>query len=321
MSWYPDDNTSNTFRPTSVESPFYPDDSRPSMPRPVVATMPITASSTLGRMPLTPTYAAPLEAEVVSRADFFHVMLRTALGANYLAPLTMPSYILDVGCGSGRWVRELAGEFPGARIVGLDMATPTESNPATSGVFATVAQPPRTFAFVQHNAMEPLAFASASFDLTHMRQMMGALPVAAWPRVVGEMVRVTVYGGWVELAERGIVRNGGPALETIQRWVLQVMAPQGIDPRISAQLADLLRKLALSDVRTRAIELPVGPHGGRFGELMGVDLMARIESMRGQIIAARVATPDEFAHVQTALHQEMSRSAYTQPVYVVCGRR
>ena len=61
---------------------------------------------------------------------------------------------------------------------------------------------PRTFAFVQHNVMEPLAFASTSFDLTHMRQMMGVLPVAAWPRVVGEMVRVTVYGGWIELVER-----------------------------------------------------------------------------------------------------------------------
>lgn len=291
------------------------------MPRPAIATVPISASSTLGRMPLTPMYAAPFEAEVAPRPDFLHVMLRMALGANYLAPLTTPSYILDVGCGSGRWVRELAGEFPAARVVGLDMAPPTESNPATSGIFAPIANPPRTYAFVQHNAMEPLAFAPASFDLTHMRQMMRVLPVAAWPRVVGEMTRVTAYGGWVELAESDMVRNGGPALETIQRWALQVMLPQGIDPRISGQLADLLRKLALTDVRMRTLELPIGPHGGRFGELMGTDLMARIEGLRGQIIAARVASPEAFAQTQAALRQEMLHGAYTQPFYVVCGRR
>ena len=304
MSWYPTDD---------------------SLPRPTIPTAyrSTPTSSTLGRMPLslTTAYPVPVEAEVVSRSDFMHVMLRAALGANYLAPITSPSYMLDVGCGTGRWVREMAGEFAGARVVGLDTASPEESNPAISGIFATSAVQARSYAFVQHNVLEPLAFAPASFDLTHMRQMTRDLPVAVWPRVVGEMVRVTTFGGWIELVEGDLVRNGGPALETMQRWVLQAWQQHGLDPRISTQLGDLLHRLSLTDIRTRTVELPIGPHGGRFGELMGADLMARIEGMRAQIIAARIASPEAFAQAQSAIRQEMQRGGYFQPFYIVCGRR
>lgn len=323
MSWHPTDEY--RFGPFATsDSGFYPADSSPSGPRPAVATTPFTrtpTSSTLGRMPLTPTYAVPLEAEVVSRADFLHVMLRSVLGANFLAPITMPSYILDLGCGSGRWVREMSAKFPGARVVGLDVTPPSEVNPAISGTFAVSASQARAYAFVQHNVMEPLTFATSSFDLTHMRLMAGVLPVAVWPQVASEMVRVTSHGGWVELVESGMVRNGGPVLATIQRWALQAIQPQGLDPRITSRLAELLGRVGLGDVRTHTVELPVGPHGGRFGELMGADLMARIEGLRAHIIAARLTTPDVFARAQEALRLEMAHGEYVQPFYVVCGRR
>jgi len=248
-------------------------------------------------------------------------MLRAALGRNYFAPIIAPSYMLDIGCGTGRWVREMAGEFPDARVVGLDLVAPDESNPATSGVFAAAAQQPRSYAFVQHNIREPLAFAPASFDLTHMRQMTRDLPVAAWPHVVGEMARVTAYGGWVELAEGGLVHNGGPALETMQRWALQAWRVHGLDPRVSSQLGDLLHRLARTDIRTHTIDLPVGPHGGRFGELMGADFLARVEGMRAHIIAARAASPEAFTQAQSALRHEMDQLEYVQPFHIACGRR
>ena len=332
MSWYPSESRpgmSNASRPAPTAAPTAP--FAPPVPYSHAAT---PTSSTLGRMPLAPAFAVPIEAEVVSRADFLHVMLRAALGANHLAPVTASSYILDVGCGSGRWVREMAGAFPGARVVGMDIAVPSDGgygSPGISGTFAIsgisgisgASQPgaPRTYAFVEHNALEPFSFVPASFDFTHMRQMASALPVAAWPRVVGEMARVTAFGGWVELVEGDLVRNGGPALETIQRWALQALLPQGLDPRIAPQLPDLLCRLSLTDVQTRMVELPVGSHGGRFGELMAADLLARIEGMRGHIVAARLATADEFTRAQASVRLEMNRNAYVQPFYVVWGRR
>lgn len=322
MSWYPSaDSRPIAYRPSDPGALSYPGDGRSVRAYPTTPYSPIPTSSSLGRMPLTPTYSVPVEAEVVSRADFQHVMLRAALGTNHLSPLTMPSYILDVGCGSGRWVREMAEEFRGARVVGQDITPPAESNPATSGIFTADASQPRNYAFVRHNVLEPFTFVPASFDLTHMRQMISVLPVSAWPHVVGEMVRVTAFGGWVELVEGDLVRNGGPALDMIQRWALQLMLPHGLDPRISAQLADLLRTFSVNDIRTRVIELPIGPHGGRFGELMGADFMARIEGMRAHVIAARLATSDGFTQAQETLRQEMNNWQYTQPFHVVCGRR
>lgn len=323
-SYFPDDNIPRSFhgsatRPLSSTLA----ESNPTMPQVKIPITPYSqtpTSSSLGRMPLTPAYAVPMEAEVVTRADFIHVMLRSALGANFLAPVSNPSYILDVGCGSGRWVREMAAEFPTARVVGLDAVAPAEINPAISGAFGPITAPPR-YAFVQHNLQQPLTFAPGSFDLTHMRAMAGVLPVAVWPRIMEELARVTAPGGWVELVEPDLVYNGGPALQTMQRWALQTLAPQGIDPRIGGRLGELLQRLSFGEVQSRRIDLPVGPHGGRFGELMGADVLARIEGLRAQMLAARVTTPGAFAQAQTALRQEMARGAYSQPFHIIYGRR
>jgi ubiquinone/menaquinone biosynthesis C-methylase UbiE len=96
----------------------------------------------------------------------------------------------DVGCGTGRWVIEMARTFPGAQVVGLDI------EPPQSGQIL-----PPNARFVQANLLDGLPFADRSFDFTHQRLMVLAIPAAHWSAVVGELVRVTHPGGWVELLE------------------------------------------------------------------------------------------------------------------------
>ena len=59
------------------------------------------------------------------------------------------------------------------------------------------------------NAMEPLGFPDASFDLVNARQLEGVIPAAAWPGLLKEMVRVTRRGGIIRLTsvEWGGVTN------------------------------------------------------------------------------------------------------------------
>lgn len=55
-------------------------------------------------------YALPNNPQEVNRLDFQHYMLRYVLEANYLAPLVpeQVNMMLDVGCGTGRWISEMA---------------------------------------------------------------------------------------------------------------------------------------------------------------------------------------------------------------------
>src|SRR5579871_605328 len=64
-------------------------------------------------------YALPSDLGEMNRLDFQHFVLRQAFKGNYAAPLHAPSSILDVGCGTGRWAKEMALIFPGANVVGL----------------------------------------------------------------------------------------------------------------------------------------------------------------------------------------------------------
>lgn len=68
-------------------------------------------------------YALPQDTEEINRLDFQHYLLRYAFHGNFAAPLRDPHAILDVGCGTGRWAREMAQAFPSARALGW-MSTP-----------------------------------------------------------------------------------------------------------------------------------------------------------------------------------------------------
>src|SRR5262245_32391410 len=69
-------------------------------------------------------YIGPKDASADQFLDFQHYLVRRILGGNHQAPLQHPQRILDVGCGTGRWAVEMAAEFPGVRVIGLDLVRP-----------------------------------------------------------------------------------------------------------------------------------------------------------------------------------------------------
>lgn len=265
-------------------------------------------------------YMLPKDEREVSRLDMQHFMLRSALRANYLAPIGQPAAILDVGCGTGRWAMEVASQFPRANVVGLDVAPPSPEREASLGY--GLATRPDNYAFVAGNVLEGLAFTPASFDFTHQRLLYSAIPQRLWPQVVRELARVTRPGGWVELVEGSlgsVEGQTGPAMRQLFDWARQVTAPRGIDLQIGTQLRDFLTGAGLRNVTQREIKLPIGD-GSRLGTLVKTDLVSVCEALGGAIKAAGVADPATFDAVLRAWQDEMSHYRYYWPVYVVYGQ-
>ncbi len=118
-------------------------------------------------------YVLPSDDKEINRLDFQHYMLRYSLRGNYAAPIQTPFSILDVGSGTGRWATEMARLFPSANVIGTDIAPP---NPDAAP--QDEAGKPDNFAFVQGNVLERLPFPDDTFDFTHMRLLLFAIPEA-----------------------------------------------------------------------------------------------------------------------------------------------
>src|SRR5260370_21837646 len=106
----------------------------------------------------------------------------------------MGTKILDVGSGSGIWAQEVAHQFPAASVFGLDLEPP---RPLSSAASATSSPP--NYHFVQGNVLQGLPFPDDTFDFTHQRMLVVAIPAQDWPRVVQERARVTRPGCLVAL--------------------------------------------------------------------------------------------------------------------------
>src|SRR5436309_3170447 len=126
--------------------------------------------------------------------------MTTAMGGP-LAEQADPSIfhrVLDVGCGPGGWILEAARLYPEMSFVGIDISwrmieyarAQAQARKLTDGV-----------EFLVMDALQPLAFPDASFDLVNMRLSSSFMKVEDWPRVLHEFLRVTRSGGIVRVTD------------------------------------------------------------------------------------------------------------------------
>ncbi len=246
--------------------------------------------------------------------DQQHAAMHAYFGTHMFAPIQQPTHILDAGCGTGAWAEEMHALFPTAEITGMDIATP---------IAATDQGQPAGYTFVQGNILDPLPFQAASFDYVHMRFLFSVVPVQRWPVVVGELVRVTKPGGWIELVEAYLPRDGGPALARLEAWANQVFALHDIDASYAHHISHFLREAGATNIELREEDLPIGASGGNERQMLANML---IEAYRQGITAMRQALLLEQAQIEETLRAaelEIASDRYSviTPIYIACGQR
>jgi SAM-dependent methyltransferase len=258
-------------------------------------------------------YALPKDLQETNRLDFQHYALRALLKGNALTPLRVltPRHILDVGCGTGRWCRDLANEQPQASITGLDLEAQWPTG---------IALPP-TIHFVQANLLAGLPFAEGAFEYVHQRLLVAAIPAASWPFVLRELVRVTRRGGWIELLEAGRFERMGEATHQLVQWGEQVGQRLGFDLALMEHLGDLLAQAGASVVETRHTPVPLGTWGGHIGDLLAVDVHAALKSCQGLYSSQLGISSARFDAVVSQLTQEWERHQTTYTFHIVLGTK
>ena len=151
--------------------------------------------------------------------------------------------LLDVGCGTGRTLHQIARTHPTMRLHGADLS------PAYIRLARKRLEDVAELTLAVENA-EALPWADASFDIVTSVYLFHELPRNARRNVVREMVRVVKPGGLVVL-EDSAQPSESPDLRPVLHGFPQDFHEPFYEDYLEDDLGELLRESGFVDVTTR----------------------------------------------------------------------
>lgn len=133
--------------------------------------------------------------------------------------------VLDIGCGPGAWLLELAQRFPGLEsLVGIDVSS-SMLNYASSQAEASKL---RQVTFRRMDATyPPLDFVDGTFDLVNARLITGFMHKDGWATLIADCFRLLRSGGILQLTEFEDVICSSLAFETLNMYYIQALHQSG----------------------------------------------------------------------------------------------
>ncbi|HLG66156.1 MAG TPA: class I SAM-dependent methyltransferase [Ktedonosporobacter sp.] len=165
-------------------------------------------------------------------------------------------YVLDLACGPGGWVLDVAFAYPEMDVAGVDISK-TMINYA--GARART-QKLTNASFGIMDITHTLDFSESIFDLVNARFINGVLHRDAWAPFLAECRRLLRPGGILRLTEMVDVGvSNSPAFEQMSAWLSKVMwklgygfSPDGSGLGITSMLSRLLRTAGYMDIQRAA---------------------------------------------------------------------
>lgn len=221
--------------------------------------------------------------------------------------------LLDIACGPGAWVLEVAERFPTAHVTGIDISEPMLAYATLTAQQQQLSQ----VQFQQMDATRPLDFADASFDFIHARLIEGFLTTEGWSALLAECVRLLRPGGvlcTVEVDNMG--SNTSPALTRYNSLFIQAMrqagkcfTASGDALGILAVQARLLQQAGLRNVHSRAhvLNYSVGMPMYQTGYENFATMMHLLQPL---LLHFHLATQEELAQLTAQALEEMSEPTF-----------
>jgi len=162
-------------------------------------------------------------AEMARLALQARLITQTMDGAYPDETLSSPQTILDIACGPGEFVLDMATRYPGAQIVGVDisklMVDYAQAQAKMRGL--------TNVTFRVMDVTQPLDFADGLFDLINARFLFAFMNPSTWPNLVAECVRIARPGGTIRLIEGEAPISNSQSTETLYGYLLQSFQRSG----------------------------------------------------------------------------------------------
>ncbi|KAG9286984.1 hypothetical protein G9A89_001222 [Geosiphon pyriformis] len=225
------------------------------------------------------------------RKELHHVLMKKVWKSLVSAPvldrlLKDECQVLDVGCGTGAWMQEMAAEYPKSKFTGMDIISNFEIDNANKNA-----------EFFKHDLLNGIPFKNDTFDLIHQSFLNLFIPEKQWKeKVIPELVRVCKPGGWIELFESDLQYiNAGDTTHRLNRVFRSAYKKKGINPVMCTQLYQLFvqtNKIQKIMIEEKAI--PLGNSKGEISDLATKGLKNSLYSARHAIPNLMAISPEEY---------------------------
>ena len=154
--------------------------------------------------------------------------------------IALPQHVLDVGCGTGGWLIEVAKTHPEVKeLIGVDISKRMLDFAREQAEIAGVSS---RVTFRVMDALRMLEFADSSFDLINHRFAASWLRTWDWQKLLQEYKRVTRK--WVLVSEaEGKIESSSDAYAQWWRLMLQAFRSAGHIPAIDFSFEEWLSPL------------------------------------------------------------------------------
>ena len=265
--------------------------------------------------------------EEMARLEIHDKMLTAGMGGVLpeLSDLSHVRRVLDVGCGTGGWLMEIAKTYPTVeKLVGADisgkMLAYARAQAESLGLSGRVQ-------FHTMDALRILEFPPSSFDLVNQRMGTSWVRTWEWTKLLLEYQRVARPGGTIRITEPRVgVESNSPALNKLDKIFLETFYRSGrlftaSNDGLISHLARLMTQHGIRDVQTRVHTLVF-----RGGTVEGQDFYEdtkRLYHVLLPFFQKWTRIPSNYEEIYQQALKEMQQPDFvaTWPLHTVWGSR
>lgn len=227
--------------------------------------------------------------------------------------------ILDIACGPGGWVLDVATAYPQAQVTGIEISEPMVDYACAQATMRGLGNAHYTVM----NVLEPLTFPDNSFDLINARLIFGFMPPGAWPRLMQECLRLLRPGGIIQLTESEMPITNSASFERLASKSSQAMvaarksfSSDGRHNGITAMLCPFLRRAGFQHVQLRAFDIDYSA-GTDIHEAILENWMIAYKLLKPFLVGTRAFTAEEYDRLYNSMLAEMLLDTFRAIWYFV----
>ncbi|KAJ1561276.1 hypothetical protein HK096_005305, partial [Nowakowskiella sp. JEL0078] len=247
-------------------------------------------------------YPLPADLEEHDRLEIQHIIIKHSFGRLFTMPIVellseSGTKVLDVGCGPGSWVRDIATTYPQADVHAVDIV---------KSLFDGVESLPN-ITFASGNVLEQLPYSDNCFDAVLQRFLTGGIPKVEWDKTILELYRVTKPGGYIELIEPDVCQKLGSMGEILIGGIYKVLKLRGLDVEFASHMKSRIEGLGLN-VESETVRLfPIGWEG-KFGDMNKRNLEMFAYSMKPLMMKSLEVTNEKYDEMVNEMKLEFSEN-------------
>lgn len=220
--------------------------------------------------------------------------------------------ILDIACGPGGWVQEIAFAHTDIEVTGVDIS---ERMIAYAQAQAQAQRLPNAH-FQVMNALKPLEFPDNSFDLVNTRLIVAFMLPEVWPTFVRECQRILRPGGILRLTDLEWGLSNKIAFERISDQFNQALhkagqsfSPNGTHMGILPMLRRFVSDAGFANIGQKAHVIDFS-YGLEAHEGFYHDLAAAFKLLQPFISKEGIASPEELDETYQQALREMTEEDF-----------